>query len=174
MSVASPSAWAFPEQQSGRHPQVPFRGLLRLHARYGPLDRSAAQGDLCHEASIRLVAQPNRSSATRSTDNSLGGTSLHWRYAPSGRTAVEKVGRRRRARNNRIEEVCHSNQGCVLAWPFESKLRSGTLKIFFQHYRSIGDTNLRGRHGRTCSKTGRQRSQLACGSLSHRSTGAAA
>src|SRR5215510_5403477 len=43
MSVASPSAWAFPEQQSGRHPQVPFRGLLRLHARYGPLDRSAAQ-----------------------------------------------------------------------------------------------------------------------------------
>jgi hypothetical protein len=43
MLVASPSAWALPEQQSGRHPQVPFRGLLRLHARYGPLDRSAAR-----------------------------------------------------------------------------------------------------------------------------------
>jgi hypothetical protein len=42
-SVASPSAWAFPEQQSGRRPRVPFRGLLRLHACYGPLDRSAAQ-----------------------------------------------------------------------------------------------------------------------------------
>jgi len=42
-SVASPPAWAFPEQQSGRRPQVPFRGLLRLHACYGPLDRSAAQ-----------------------------------------------------------------------------------------------------------------------------------
>jgi hypothetical protein len=25
------------------------RGLLRLHSRYGPPDRSAAQGDLCHE-----------------------------------------------------------------------------------------------------------------------------
>lgn len=42
-SVASPPARAFPEQQSGRRPQVPFRGLLRLHACYGPLDRSAAQ-----------------------------------------------------------------------------------------------------------------------------------
>ena len=43
MSVASPSARAFPEQQSGRRPRVPFRGLLRLHACYGPLNRSAAQ-----------------------------------------------------------------------------------------------------------------------------------
>ena len=42
-SVASPPARAFPEQQSGRRPQVPFRGLLRLHACYGPPDRSAAQ-----------------------------------------------------------------------------------------------------------------------------------
>ena len=33
---------------------------------------------LCHEASTRTVTRPSRSSATRSTDNSLGGTSLHW------------------------------------------------------------------------------------------------
>ncbi len=85
-SVASPSRAAFPNRQAGRHPQLHFRGLLRLHSRYGPLDRSAAQGDLCHEASKRPVTQPPRSSATRSTDNSLGGTSLHWCSAPSGRT----------------------------------------------------------------------------------------
>jgi hypothetical protein len=33
-------------------------------------------GGLCHEASTRTVTRPSRSSATRSTDNSLGGTSL--------------------------------------------------------------------------------------------------
>ena len=44
----------------------------------GPLDRSTAQGGLCHEASRRPVTQPPRSSATRSTDNSLDGTFLHW------------------------------------------------------------------------------------------------
>jgi hypothetical protein len=48
--------------------------------------------------------------------------------------AVEKVGRGRRARNNRIDEVCYSNQGCALDWRFESKLRCGTLKI--KHHRS--------------------------------------
>src|SRR4051795_10575256 len=36
------------------------------------------RGGLCHEASIRLVTHPNRSSATRAIDNSPGGTSLHW------------------------------------------------------------------------------------------------
>ena len=85
-SVASPFHAAFPDRQAGRHPQLHFRGLLRLHSRYGPLDRSAAQGDLCHEASKRPVTQPPRPSATRSTDNSLGGSSLHWCSAPSGRT----------------------------------------------------------------------------------------
>jgi len=54
-----------------------FRDLLGLHTCYGPLDRSAAQGDLCHEASTEPVAQPHLSSATRSIDNFLGGTFLH-------------------------------------------------------------------------------------------------
>jgi len=58
--------------------KIEHRGLLRLHSRYGPLDRSAAQCGLCHEAPIRPIARPNRSSATRSIDNSLGGTFLHW------------------------------------------------------------------------------------------------
>jgi len=52
--------------QAGRHPRLHFRGLLRLHACYGPLDRSTAQSGLRHEASTRPVTQPGRSSATRS------------------------------------------------------------------------------------------------------------
>jgi len=45
-----PAHAAFPKWQEGRHPHCHFRGLLRLHSRYGPPDRSAAQGDLCREA----------------------------------------------------------------------------------------------------------------------------
>jgi hypothetical protein len=69
---------AFPVIQAGQRPRFHFRGLLRLHSRYGPSDCSTAQGGLCHEASTRPVAQPCRSSATRATDSSLGGTLLHW------------------------------------------------------------------------------------------------
>ncbi len=75
---------AFPVIQAGRHPHHHFRGLLRLHTRYGPLDCSTAQGGLCHEASARPVTRQSRSSATRPIDNYLGGTSLHWCYALSG------------------------------------------------------------------------------------------
>ncbi len=48
---------AFPISLAGRRPHLHFRGLLRLHSRYGPLDRSATQGDLCHEASARSVTR---------------------------------------------------------------------------------------------------------------------
>ena len=85
-SVASPFHAAFPDRRAGRHPHHHFRGLLRLHSRYGPLGRSTAQGGLCHEVSRRPVTRPPRSLATRSTDNSLGGIFLHWCSAPSGRT----------------------------------------------------------------------------------------
>jgi hypothetical protein len=37
---------------------------------------------LCHEAPIRPVAQPNRSSATRPIDIYLGGFLLHWLSVP--------------------------------------------------------------------------------------------
>ena len=57
-----PAHTAFPVSQAGRHPHLHFRGLLRLHARYGPLDCSTAQGGLCHEAPAQSVARPNRSS----------------------------------------------------------------------------------------------------------------
>jgi hypothetical protein len=35
-----------------------YKGLLRIRARYGPLDRPNAQGGLCHEASIQPAAEP--------------------------------------------------------------------------------------------------------------------
>ena len=66
MSVASPSRAAFPGSQAGRHPRLHFRGLLRLHSNYRPLDRSTAQGGLCHRASIHPVTRTNRLPATRS------------------------------------------------------------------------------------------------------------
>ena len=68
---------AFPKCTVGRRPHWFFRGLLRLHSRYGPPDRSTARGGLCHEASARPVTQPNRSSATGLIDIYPGGTSLH-------------------------------------------------------------------------------------------------
>src|ERR1700687_2707634 len=37
-----PAHTAFPKWQEGRHPHCHFRGLLRLHSRYGPSDCSAA------------------------------------------------------------------------------------------------------------------------------------
>src|SRR3954454_21976119 len=73
-----PAHPASPVSQAGRHPHLHFRDLLRLHARYGPLDCSTAQGGLCHEAPAQSVARPSRSSATGAIDNSPGGTLLHW------------------------------------------------------------------------------------------------
>ena len=72
-----PAHAAFPEWQEGRHPHCHFRGLLRLHSRYGPPDRSAAQGDLCREAPTLPVTRPSRSSASGPIDNYPGGTLLH-------------------------------------------------------------------------------------------------
>jgi hypothetical protein len=37
-----PTSVAFPKRQEGQHPHCHFRGLLRLHSRYGPPDCSAA------------------------------------------------------------------------------------------------------------------------------------
>ena len=89
-----PARVAFPILWVGRHPHCPFRGLLRLHSRYGPHACSTTQGGLCHGASTGPVARPRRPSATSSIDNSLGGTLLHKCFAPSRRT---RVCRRRRS-----------------------------------------------------------------------------
>ena len=68
-----PAHAAFPKWQEGRHPHCHFRGLLRLHTRYGPPDRSATQGGLCHEAPTQSVTRPSRSSASGPIDNYPGG-----------------------------------------------------------------------------------------------------
>ena len=67
-----PAGAAFPKWQEGRHPHCHYRGLLRLHTRYGPPDRSAAQGDLCREAPTPTVARPGRSPASGPIDNYPG------------------------------------------------------------------------------------------------------
>src|SRR6202163_3421241 len=72
-----PAHAAFPKWPEGRHPHCHFRGLLGLHTRYGPSDRSVTQGDLCHEAPPHPGPGPSPSSATRTINNSLGGIFLH-------------------------------------------------------------------------------------------------
>src|SRR6185503_2438389 len=91
LSVASPSHAAFPVLRAGRHPLLHFRGLLRLHSRYGPLACSTAQGGLCRRASARPVTRTNRLPATSSTDNSLRGYFLHWCHTRSGRTEKSRL-----------------------------------------------------------------------------------
>ena len=93
LSAASPDRAAFPELWAGRRPQLPFRGLLRLHSRYGPSIRSAAQGDVCRRASILSVARPHRLPATGPTDHCPGRTCTHKVIAPFGahRSFTEKA-----------------------------------------------------------------------------------
>jgi hypothetical protein len=45
--------------------------------------------------------------------------------------AVEKVGRGRRVRNDRIEEVCHSNQGCASTGFLNQSCAAAPSKSFF-------------------------------------------
>lgn len=56
---------AFPVIQAGRRSPHHFRGLLRVHSRYGPQDCSIAPGDLCRKTSICSVTRTHCSSATR-------------------------------------------------------------------------------------------------------------
>jgi hypothetical protein len=54
-----PVRTAFPVIQAGRHPHLHFRGLLKLHSRYGPLDCSTAQR-LPLSRRLRPSRLPNR------------------------------------------------------------------------------------------------------------------
>jgi len=82
-----PVRTAFPGMKAGRRSPLHFRGLLRVHSCYGPRDCSTAHGGLGHEASLGPVTRTYCSSATRPTDNYLGGICLHWHLAPSWRTS---------------------------------------------------------------------------------------
>ena len=72
MSCDNALTAAFPVLWAGRHPHCHFRGLLRLHLRYGTHARSTAHGGFCVAASTEPVTRPRRPSATSSIDNSLG------------------------------------------------------------------------------------------------------
>ena len=91
MSISFSIHAVFPMIRVGRHPHIAFRGLLRLHSRYGPSDCSTANSGFCHEASAQPVTQPNCSSATGSIDNCPGGSFLHWLCVPSGHTVSRRV-----------------------------------------------------------------------------------
>jgi hypothetical protein len=81
---------AFPVKWAGRHPHLHFRGLLKLHSRYGLQDCSPTIRGLCHEASP-YPRSPRASDARQlpsPTDNYLGGSFPHWSSAPLGRTTL--------------------------------------------------------------------------------------
>src|SRR5438034_10693977 len=63
MSMMMRYSVSFPSSSGHRH--APWSQLSQYQeSRYGPLNCSTAQGDLCHEAPAQPVTQPNRSSAT--------------------------------------------------------------------------------------------------------------
>jgi hypothetical protein len=82
MSVPSLSCTAFPVIQAGRHPQLHFRGLLELYACYGlpgcsPTKKWAWLRGFDPSGRSKNFRQ-DRSSATMSTDDYMGGSFLHW------------------------------------------------------------------------------------------------
>ena len=81
-----PHACSLPQMAGGSASALSLSRPALASLCYGPTDRSAAQGDLCHEAPALPVTQPSRSSATGPIDNYLGEILLHWWFAPSGRT----------------------------------------------------------------------------------------
>ncbi len=81
-SAASPDRAAFPVLRVGRRPQLPFRGLLGLHTRYGPSICSAAKSGVRLRAPTRTVTRPSRLIATGPTDHCPGGTSTRKVIAP--------------------------------------------------------------------------------------------
>ena len=98
VSIASPRLGAFPASLPGRRPHRSFRGLLGVHSRYGLPDRSAAQGDLCHEASALPVAHQSRSSASEPNRQLLG-----WSLPPTGLMVVS----RHTTKQERPAALCH-------------------------------------------------------------------
>ena len=67
-----PARAAFPVFQAGRHPHRHFRGLLKLHSRYGLHSCSPTIRGLYREAPSWLVPRPGRSQATKSYRQLLG------------------------------------------------------------------------------------------------------
>ncbi len=67
-----PNRMAFPERTAGRHPQIFFRGLLKLYSRYGPPICLPTYRGLCHEAPIPAVTRRTGSLAIQVYRHLLG------------------------------------------------------------------------------------------------------
>lgn len=63
--ILSPTVTAFPDIWAGRPPHCPFRGLLNVHACYGPLTCSRPKVDFCPASSDGSVALAAVAVATR-------------------------------------------------------------------------------------------------------------
>jgi hypothetical protein len=72
-----PARAAFPKWQEGRPAHCHFRGLLRLHSRYGRRIAQPPKATFVTRAPALPVTQPSRSSASGSIDNYPRGILLH-------------------------------------------------------------------------------------------------
>ncbi len=64
-AIGSPRRrWSLPQMAGGSASALSLSRPAQASSRYGPLDRSVAQGDLCHEAPALPVSQPSRCSAS--------------------------------------------------------------------------------------------------------------
>jgi hypothetical protein len=68
--------------------------------------------------------------------------------------AVEKDGGQIGVRSNRIKEPRSLNQPCANDWFFDSRLRRGAPKIFFQRHRSKAEVALSVLHVRSSPLSG--------------------
>ena len=78
---------AFPVYRAGRHPQLYFRGLLKVHSRYDPSVCSPPMADFCPRSFSRKVSLPDcpgsyRDEPTTSRAELSSTGILHLRGAP--------------------------------------------------------------------------------------------
>ena len=118
MTAASPDRAAFPELQAGRRPRLPFRGLPRLHTRYGLSSRSPAQAEVCSGASTGPVARPSRLPAA-APNRPLPGWDFHPRGERALRGAPKRHGSARRERASTAS--CRLPTRSGMTWPARAK-----------------------------------------------------
>ena len=90
LSAASPDRAAFPVLRAGRRPQLAFRGLLRLHVRYGPSVCSTAQRRPLSQGSDP-ASYPTKSPASYRANRPLPGRDFH----PQGERALRGAPKKR-------------------------------------------------------------------------------
>ena len=77
LSLSCPTTTAFPENQTGRLPHYPFRGLLSVHSRSGLHVRSITRGDLYTEYFTTFVTSCGALVASGRATDWPGGIRTH-------------------------------------------------------------------------------------------------